>query len=242
MKVISIVNTKGGTGKSTIATNIATALAMEGKQVMLVDTDKKQESSMDFAAIRSENEALAEIGSVVITEKTLFKTIKKFANMDYVVIDAGAGDNELVRNAMSCSYYGVLIIPVQPSQNDIAGTYKLTFDLVDDIRSRMDGFEENIYVVFNRIPANRKMKILNESLETMEHLCRENDIKIMQSSLTDRVAFKESICVGMNVIEYEKVKGNSNYKASDELRALVNEIKAILGEEAIRNDEYTTEE
>lgn len=106
----------------------------------------------------------------------------------------------------------------------------------------MDGFEENIYVVFNRIPANRKMKILNESLETMEHLCRENDIKIMQSSLTDRVAFKESICVGMNVIEYEKVKGNSNYKASDELRALVNEIKAILGEEAIRNDEYTTEE
>ena len=52
MKVISVVNVKGGAGKTTIATNVGTALASEGKKVMLVDTDNKQESALAFSQIR----------------------------------------------------------------------------------------------------------------------------------------------------------------------------------------------
>jgi chromosome partitioning protein len=39
MKIISIVNEKGGIGKSTVATNLATGLHRSGKKVVLVDAD-----------------------------------------------------------------------------------------------------------------------------------------------------------------------------------------------------------
>lgn len=39
MKIISVLNEKGGTGKSTVATNLATALHREGKRVVLLDCD-----------------------------------------------------------------------------------------------------------------------------------------------------------------------------------------------------------
>ena len=39
MKIIALLNEKGGTGKSTLATNLATALHRQGKRVVLIDAD-----------------------------------------------------------------------------------------------------------------------------------------------------------------------------------------------------------
>ena len=64
MKVISVVNVKGGAGKTTIATNVGTALAAEGKKVMLVDTDNKQESALAFSQIRNANDDLAQVSTI----------------------------------------------------------------------------------------------------------------------------------------------------------------------------------
>ena len=88
MKVISVVNTKGGTGKSTIATNVATALAEENNKVLLIDTDKKQESALAFSQIRNENPELADISAIAVPVKSLYKDIKNYSNFEYIVIDA----------------------------------------------------------------------------------------------------------------------------------------------------------
>ena len=53
--VIGVVNQKGGTGKSTIATNIAAHLADLGKHVLLVDADP-QTTALDWAAVRNGTE------------------------------------------------------------------------------------------------------------------------------------------------------------------------------------------
>ena len=49
--IIAVVNQKGGAGKTTIALNLAAALAAEGRRVLLIDADPQQ-TAQDWAAVR----------------------------------------------------------------------------------------------------------------------------------------------------------------------------------------------
>ena len=54
MKVIAVLNQKGGSGKTTIATHLARALQLQGSSVLLVDSDK-QGSARDWSAVDESN-------------------------------------------------------------------------------------------------------------------------------------------------------------------------------------------
>jgi len=69
--IITIGNSKGGVGKSTIACNLATIAAKQGKKVLLVDADP-QASSLGFRSIRKEDD----IKATAITTPTLHKDLK----------------------------------------------------------------------------------------------------------------------------------------------------------------------
>jgi len=58
--ILLIGSQKGGCGKSTLATNIAAALSVQKKDVMLVDADR-QGSSSNWFLDRSENTAVPQV-------------------------------------------------------------------------------------------------------------------------------------------------------------------------------------
>jgi chromosome partitioning protein len=110
-----VLNAKGGCGKSTLATNIASYFATEGAAVALVDYDP-QRSSLDWIARRPEN--CASIAGVAGFDNGLRKAPR---NADILVIDAparahGAELADLVKRAET------IVVPVLPSTIDMKAT------------------------------------------------------------------------------------------------------------------------
>ncbi len=115
MRHIMVLNAKGGCGKSTLATNIASYFATQGAEVALADFDP-QRSSLDWLARRPDDRAH-------ITGVAGFDGGLKHAprNADYVVIDAparshGAELTSLIRHAET------IVVPVLPSTIDMQAT------------------------------------------------------------------------------------------------------------------------
>tara|TARA_R110000787_G_scaffold96214_2_gene199485 strand:- start:2260 stop:2892 length:633 start_codon:yes stop_codon:yes gene_type:complete len=105
------MNSKGGCGKTTLATNLAGYYAARGKSVALVDYDP-QESSIDWLEARGGDRA--PIVGIAASQDAV--RIPK--NMDYVIMDSPAAVHgrplaELVRKA------DIILMPVLPSPIDV---------------------------------------------------------------------------------------------------------------------------
>lgn len=128
MKSILILNPKGGSGKTTMATNLAGYLANEGKNVALADMDP-QGSSNDWLAVRPDNRPTIAAGTHGET-----KNIRVDKSTDILIIDSPAALQgkklaTFIKNA-DC-----LIMPITPSPIDIRAAEKFFEDLVAQKKS-----------------------------------------------------------------------------------------------------------
>jgi chromosome partitioning protein len=140
-----VLNAKGGCGKSTLATNIASYFATEGAVVALADYDP-QRSSLDWLERRPENRA--KIAGVAAFEDGFRKAPR---NADIIVVDAparshGAELTELVNHAET------IVIPVLPSTIDMQATTTFIKELKDV--GKIQRKQAKIATVANRVRDN----------------------------------------------------------------------------------------
>ncbi len=145
MRHIMVLNAKGGCGKSTLATNIASYFATQGAAVALVDYDP-QRSSLDWLARRPEDRAA--IAGVAGFDSGLRHAPR---NADFLVIDAparshGAELTDLVKHAET------IVVPVLPSTIDMQAT--TTF--LQELKSigKIEKKQARIAAVANRVRDN----------------------------------------------------------------------------------------
>ncbi len=212
MKVVVVGNLKGGVGKSTVSCNLGVAGAMDGKKVLIIDSDP-QGSSMTFRAVRQGDNLKA----VAITRPTIHKDIRDFSNFDLVVVDAGGRDSALFRSAVIAAAGGILLIPILPSQYDIWATED-TFAILKESRTFA---EIRAFVMFNQVLQNTT--VTQDALATLQEMTGENDVSLLNSKLFSRVEDKKSISEGKGVMEYAP-----NGKAAMELKALYDEIMQLF--------------
>lgn len=145
MRKIMVLNSKGGCGKSTIATNLASYYASyEGKKVTLVDFDP-QGSSLDWLKVRPK--ILPEILGINATKDSVrFSKDTEIVIMDVPARIEGRELAGLVKRVET------IIIPVLPSPIDIRAGAKFIKELL--INGRVSRKETKVAVVANRVREN----------------------------------------------------------------------------------------
>ena len=148
MRHVMVMNSKGGCGKSTLATNIATYFAMEGYKVALADYDP-QRSSLDWLALRPED--LPKITGIAAVDEGLRGAPR---DTEVLVIDAparthGSEMNELVRRAET------ILVPVMPSPIDIKASGHFLGELLE--LGKVQREQARLAVVANRVRENTLM-------------------------------------------------------------------------------------
>ena len=132
--MITVVGgTKGGSGKSTVATNLTVMLAAAGRDVLLVDADD-QETSTDFTAMRNETRpGGAGYTCVAVTGRNVLTEVKRLADKyQEVVIDTGGRDTASQRAALAiCDTY---LVPFAPRSFDVWTLDKVA-ELIEEARS-----------------------------------------------------------------------------------------------------------
>ena len=143
MRTIMLMNAKGGCGKTTLATNIATWFADEGHKVALADFDP-QGSSLDWLAARREYEGIPEIEGIDATKGP----VSPARGTEYLIMDAPAAIHGKEINAMLRRVQS-LIIPVLPSPIDMRACSRFLDELLTS--GRISTNQTKIAIVANRV-------------------------------------------------------------------------------------------
>jgi len=119
MRVITLMNQKGGVGKTTLTLSLAARWHLAGFSVAVIDCDP-QGSSVYWKRQQVENSPLGGIKVYAVNLPSEIRSCRKL-DADYVLLDTPGTDKSTVRAAIHAS--DALIIPVQPSAIDIDASY-----------------------------------------------------------------------------------------------------------------------
>lgn len=115
--IVTIGNTKGGVGKTTVAVNLAILQAGKGRDVLLVDGDEQGSASL-FSQLRAELLGKSGYTAVGLYGAAVRTQVRQLApKYDDVVIDVGGRDTGSLRAALTVS--DIVLVPVQPRTFDI---------------------------------------------------------------------------------------------------------------------------
>jgi chromosome partitioning protein len=208
---------KGGSGKSTIATNLAVMRAHAGSDVLLVDADD-QETSADFTVLRN---GLLERGAgytcIKLTGPAVRTEIERMVSKyDDIIVDAGGRDTVSQRAALVVA--DVLLVPFVPRSFDI-WTLDAVINLIQEIRTVNPALKA--YAFINRGDASG-----TDNVEAGQLLQEKEAIAYLEVPIVGRKAFGKAASQGQAVTELRP----ADRKAAQEITALYD---AVFGDRRV---------
>ena len=210
--IILIGGEKGGTGKTTIATNLAAMRALEGRDVLLIDTDP-QGSANYWAQSRDDENINPRVACIQKFGKGLPKEVQDLEHRyEDIIIDAGGRDSVELRSSLVVVERA--FIPIQPSQFDI-----WTLNQMDELVETAKAFNPGIRakVIISRSSTNPSV---HESEETGKLLDDFSNMGLADVSIRDRIAYRKAAKDGLAVIELKP----KDPKAISEMESLYKEV------------------
>ena len=219
--IITLAHQKGGTGKSTLAWNLAVEMRKKYKKYgykkfVFVDLDNQESVTMtNRLRMQYEQEPLEIVRFTDDERARLEDFINSIEDDTLVIIDSGGYDADLNRLAIIASDF--IVTPVSSDYMEIFGLQK--FKTILEELSNIKNETVVVNVVLNKI--DPKLKDFNDIIDFI------NDIKnfrLLDTVLRFRSDYKHSIGYGFSVKELDK-----NSKASEEISSLIKEIEKKAG-------------
>ncbi|CCP05054.1 partitioning protein ParA (plasmid) [Erwinia amylovora MR1] len=201
MKVISFLNPKGGSGKTTAVINVSAAMARAGYNIAVVDTDPQ----MSLTNWSKTGNAAFDVFTAA-SEKDVYGIRKDLAEYDFTIVD-GAGSLSVITSA-AVMVSDLVIIPVTPSPLDFSAAGSVVTVLEAQAYSRK---VEARFLITRKIEQATMLKVLKESI-------KDTGVNLFRTAITQRQIYVKSILDGESVFE------SNDGAAKGEIEMLTKEI------------------
>jgi chromosome partitioning protein len=202
--VITVAQQKGGAGKSTLAANLAVALAERGRRVALLDADPQQTLARWHRLRGADALPLAFEAPRGWRIEGALDRHRRAAEL--VIIDTPPHAETEARLAIRAA--SLVLVPIQPSLPDLWAS-EATFKLAEAER-------RTYRIVLNRMPhAGRLREVVLEELARRQ-------APVLAERLGNRAAFAAAFALGLGVTESEP-RG----AAAAEMRALASSLHGL---------------
>lgn len=216
-KVIGIIQLKGGTGRSTVATNLAGELSKLGRTV-LIDCDTPQGTSISWVALRHQGGQQTGdlIAEAATTPRELVQKVEQHKEAAYIVMDGPPRIAELTRAMLVLA--DLCLMPVGASPAELWATGDV-LELVKEARSVKR--KVRVRALWTRHRGHLKL-----AQELTEQATTQLSIDPLATSLGLRVAYPDALGYGLTVTE------TTDREARQEIQNLVAEVIEILEHKA----------
>lgn len=239
MKIISIINQKGGVGKTTTAQNLAAGLRLRKKKVLLLDLDAQcnlsllQRSKNKYTILdvltgkvniddAIENDFIAGSKNLVLLQqnkpgmeavlKNMLQAMK--ANYDFVIIDTPPALGIITLNALTAS--NSIIISTTADLLPMQGLV----DLYKTVQAVKKASNKDLTIMGILVTRFNKRTILGKTMmNSLNDIANKLNTKVFNTSIRDSISIKESQAKMMDIFKYNKYS-----TAGRDYTALIDEI------------------
>ena len=200
--IISVTNLKGGSGKSTIAINLAVSFTLRGYKTCILDTDNEQRSAMKWQQDRPNNLPDIPVYGAEIEQLTkLTKELKK--SYDLTIIDGAPrleGHGEIIMVVSD-----IVVIPLKPAILDFRSTEKfiISYRKVNALKQAQGLDLKPCVVITDADTRTLSYRDIKQAVQNMK--------EGLFYTIPSLVAFRDCIQEGQGVAEYDKKRATKSF-------------------------------